>query len=60
VQGTLEKTLADIMATPDMTQKLLAVGLTPAYGPGAAVTRLIEKDLPHMRAVAARAGIKAD
>lgn len=60
VQQKLEKALADIMATPDMKKKLVDLGLTPAYGSGAAVKARVEKELPQMRAVAARAGIKMD
>ncbi|MGH8848921.1 MAG: tripartite tricarboxylate transporter substrate binding protein, partial [Polaromonas sp.] len=36
------------------------VGLIPAYGPGLAVKDRVERELPQMRAVAARANIKAD
>ena len=60
VKARLEKALAEIVATPDVRDKLIAAGLEPGFQSGAAVTALIEKELPLMRAVAARANIKAE
>ncbi|MDP9901099.1 Bug family tripartite tricarboxylate transporter substrate binding protein [Variovorax ginsengisoli] len=56
----LQKALADVSVQPDFQQKMLDLGLVSAYGDGAALTARIEKELPQMRAVAARAGIKPD
>jgi len=60
VQARLEKTLESVMASPDLRKRLDSVGLIPAYGPGQAVKDRVERELPQMRAVAARASIKAD
>jgi tripartite-type tricarboxylate transporter receptor subunit TctC len=60
VRQKLEKALADVVADPDMRQKLQDLALTPMYAPGAAVTAQVEKELPLMRAVAQRADIKAE
>lgn len=60
VQARLEKTLESVMASPELRKKLDNVGLIPAYGPGQAVKERVERELPLMRAVAARANIRAD
>lgn len=57
---TLEKALADVSAQPAMQQKMKDLGLVPTPGDGAALAARVEKELPQMRAVAARAGIKPD
>jgi tripartite-type tricarboxylate transporter receptor subunit TctC len=59
-KARLEKALAATMADPDTRAKLSAQGLEPAYGNAAAASALISKELPLMRAVAARANITAD
>ena len=60
VRTRLEKALADTVAVPEVRQKLLAAGLEPKFEGGAAVAALIERELPVMRAIAARANIKAE
>ncbi|CAG2139546.1 Bug family tripartite tricarboxylate transporter substrate binding protein [Cupriavidus plantarum] len=60
VQQKLEKALADVATAPATQARMVELGLTPAYGNGATVQARIEKELPAMRAVAARAEIKAD
>ena len=60
IQKKLEKALADAMAEPAMKKKLVDIGLSPAWGPGSALQERIERELPQMRAVAARADIKVD
>lgn len=60
VQQKLEKALADVANAPEMKNKLADIGLTHAYGNGAALKARIEAELPRMRAVAARSDIKAD
>lgn len=60
VQARLEKTLESVMVSPELRKKLDSVGLIPAYGPGQAVKERVERELPQMRAVAARANIKPD
>lgn len=60
VQARLEKTLESVMTSPELRKKLDSVGLIPAYGPGQAVKERVERELPQMRAVAARANIKPD
>jgi tripartite-type tricarboxylate transporter receptor subunit TctC len=60
VKAKLEKALAATVADADTRTKLTAQGLEPAFSNGAAVSELINKELPLMRAVAARANITAD
>ena len=60
VKAKLEKALAATVADADTRAKLAAQGLEPAFSNGAAVSELINKELPLMRAVAARANITAD
>ncbi|MEH3085180.1 MAG: tripartite tricarboxylate transporter substrate binding protein [Xylophilus ampelinus] len=60
VRQKLEKTLAEVMADPDMRRKLQDIALTPMHAPGAAVTAQVEQELPQMRALAQRADIRAE
>ena len=60
IRTKLEATLASVMASPELQKKLNNLGLIPAYAPSQSVKARIEKDLPFMRAVAARTGIKAE
>src|SRR5204863_9662688 len=60
VKTRLEKALAVSMADPDTRAKLTAQGLEPDYSNAAAASELINRELPLMRAVAARANITAD
>jgi tripartite-type tricarboxylate transporter receptor subunit TctC len=59
-KARLEKALAATMADPDTRAKLSAQGLEPVYSNAAAASELINRELPVMRAVAARANITAD
>lgn len=60
VQQRLEKALGEVVQSPETQAKLVGLGLSPAYGNGAVLRARIEKELPEMRAVAARANIRAD
>ncbi len=60
VKAKLEKALADTVAAPEVRTKLTDAGLEPTYLNGAAVASVIERELPVMRAIAARANIQAD
>ena len=60
VKARLEKALAVTMADPDTRARLNAQGLEPAYSNAAAASALINRELPVMRAIAARANITAD
>jgi len=60
VQQKLEKALAEVATAPQTKARMVELGLSPAYGDGAALRQRIEKELPEMRAVAARAGIRVD
>ena len=60
IRAKLEAALASVMASPEIRKKLNDVGLIPAYAPGINVKTRIEKDLPFMRAVAARTGLKVE
>ncbi|QSI31495.1 tripartite tricarboxylate transporter substrate binding protein [Variovorax sp. RKNM96] len=59
-KARLEKALAATMADPDTRAKLSAQGLEPVYSNAVAASELINRELPVMRAVAARASITAD
>ncbi|MFN3436850.1 MAG: Bug family tripartite tricarboxylate transporter substrate binding protein [Acidovorax sp.] len=60
VKARLELTLAQVVADPETRDKLIAVGFEPTYASAKAVSDLIDKELPLMRAVAQRAAITAD
>ena len=60
VKARLELTLAQVVADPETRDKLIAVGFEPTYASAKAVSELIDKELPLMRAVAQRAAITAD
>lgn len=60
VQQKLEKALAEVANAPATRARMVELALTPAYGNGAAVRARVEKELPEMRAVAARADIRAE
>jgi len=60
VRARLEKTLAELAATPELRAALLAQGAEPTFGNAAAAVAQIERELPLMRAVARRANIQAD
>lgn len=60
VKAKLEQTLAQVVADPETRDKLLANGFEPTFESSKAVSALIEKELPLMRAIAQRAGITAD
>ena len=60
VRAKLEKTLQELVATPDIREKMLANGMEPGFLNGAQLGQLIENELPIMRATAARANIKAE
>jgi tripartite-type tricarboxylate transporter receptor subunit TctC len=60
VRAKLEKTLGELAAQPDIREKMLANGMEPGFQPGAQLGKLIEAELPVMRATAARANIRAE
>jgi tripartite-type tricarboxylate transporter receptor subunit TctC len=60
IRAKLEAALASVMANPELRKKLNDLGLIPAYASSQSVKARIEKDLPLMRAVAARTGIEAE
>lgn len=60
VQQKLEKALAEVANAPATRARMAELGLTPAWGNGAAVKARVEKELPEMRAVAARADIRGE
>ncbi|MBP0619832.1 Bug family tripartite tricarboxylate transporter substrate binding protein [Cupriavidus consociatus] len=60
VQQKLEKALAEVANAPATRARMVELALTPAYGSGAAARARVEKELPEMRAVAARADIRAE
>lgn len=60
VQKKLEKALADTMASAEFKKKLVDLGLTPAWANGEGLRARIERELPVMRAVAARSDIRVD
>ena len=60
VLARLEKTLAELAATPELRAALMAQGAEPSFSNAAAAAAQIERELPLMRAVARRANIQAD
>lgn len=60
VRKKLEKALQDTMASAEFRKKLEGIGLTPTWGSGDALRARVERELPLMRAVAARADIRVD
>ncbi|MEN7531333.1 MULTISPECIES: tripartite tricarboxylate transporter substrate binding protein [unclassified Cupriavidus] len=60
VKQKLEKALTEVMADADTRKQLQNAGFEPVEGNGAAVSALINKELPLMRATAQRANITAD
>ena len=60
IRTKLEAALASVMANLELRNKLNDLGLIPAYAPSGNVKARIEKDLPFMRAVAARTGINVE
>ena len=58
VRQKLEKTLADVLAAPEMRAKLVDIGLQPNWSSAAAVTTRMQNESPRMQAVALRAAIK--
>ncbi|RZT36787.1 Bug family tripartite tricarboxylate transporter substrate binding protein [Cupriavidus agavae] len=60
VKQKLEKALSEVMADPDTRKQLQNAGFEPVEGNGAAVSALINKELPLMRATAQRANITAE
>ena len=55
-----EKALAETLASAEFKKKMVDIGLTPLGGSGEALRARIERELPLMRAVAARADIRVD
>nr|WP_244214696.1 tripartite tricarboxylate transporter substrate binding protein [Cupriavidus plantarum] len=60
VKQKLEGALAAAMADADTRKQLLDAGFEPSYANSAAVSALIARELPLMRATAQRANITAD
>lgn len=60
VRTRLQQALAKVMAEPEVNSKLASSGLQPAYESALAVGSQIERELPLMRATAARANIRAE
>ncbi|MBT2856503.1 tripartite tricarboxylate transporter substrate binding protein, partial [Staphylococcus coagulans] len=60
VHAKLEKALAETMADPGVHKALADQGVEAVVGSAAEAAALLERELPLMRAVAARARISAD
>ncbi|QIL69616.1 tripartite tricarboxylate transporter substrate binding protein [Diaphorobacter sp. HDW4B] len=60
IQTKLENALKSTMSEPEVQKRLKEVGLTPQWSTGKALLARVEQEQPQMRAVAARASIKAD
>jgi tripartite-type tricarboxylate transporter receptor subunit TctC len=60
IAAKLEAALAAVAQAPQTKAKMVELGLSPAYGNAAALRARIDKELPLMRAVAARAQIRGD
>lgn len=59
-RAAMEKALADLVAVPEIREKMLANGMEPGFVNGAQLRQLIETELPLMRATAARANIRIE
>lgn len=60
VSAKIERVLKESMAEPALRKRLIEVGLNPLWTNGRDLLARVEKEQPQMRAVAARAGIRAD
>lgn len=60
VRALLERTLSEIVATPEVRQALAAQGAEPRFAGAAESAAQIDRELPLMRAVARRANIQPD
>ena len=60
VKARLELALVQVVADPETRDKLIATGFEPSYASSKAVSELIDKELPLMRAIALRASITVD
>lgn len=57
VNATLQKSLADVMASPGMQDQMRAIGFDPAYRPLPDWNQLVTDDIARMRRIAERAKI---
>jgi tripartite-type tricarboxylate transporter receptor subunit TctC len=60
VKSRLEKALAESVASEETRSRLLALGTEPAYGKPDDLAKLIAAEMPVMKEIAQRAGIKLD
>lgn len=60
VQEKIEQALKSSLDNPEVRKRLVEVGLNPQWSTGKALLTRVEQEQPQMRAVAARAGIRAD
>lgn len=60
VKARLESTLADVVATPEVQEKMKAQGFDPAYANSTAAAALIRQEMPVMKSLAESAHITAD
>lgn len=60
IQAKIEAALKTTLAQPDVQKRLKDVGLNPQWSSGKALLERVEQEQPQMRAVAARASIRAD
>ncbi|HSI48037.1 MAG TPA: tripartite tricarboxylate transporter substrate binding protein [Ideonella sp.] len=60
VRAKLEKALAELAGLPEVKAQMASVGFEAGFVPGAKVERIIEADLPVMRATATRANIRIE
>lgn len=60
IQTKIEAALKSTLAQPDVQKRLKDVGLNPQWSSGKALLERVEQEQPQMRAVAARASIRAD
>lgn len=60
IRVKLSNALAKALMNPELQKKLLANGLEPKYAAGEKVSAMIENELPRMRAIAQKAGIRVN
>lgn len=60
IREKLELHLAGALQSPDIKDKMTTMGLTPVYGNGGFLQSRVERELPVIRAIAARAKIEVE
>ncbi len=60
IVARLEKDITDVLKSPDVNRRLIALGFEPVAGGSADFAAIIDRDLPVWREVVRKSGAKAD